>query len=139
MAILKVSCDENVHFKNIRKLEMAGHIEIHATNIEGITQNRKATNKHPPTATIDGRFGFIGSSAITDDGSRLNRIERIIGAGNHGDVAHFEAHLRGKRDVFVTDDNDFLSKRQELEDTFGTRILTTSELLAEFDVDSSNQ
>ncbi|NVK15603.1 MAG: hypothetical protein HWE35_15640 [Rhodobacteraceae bacterium] len=133
MAALTVTCDENANFKLLRRLEVDGYIEIHATSIERITPNRKATNKHLPTAILDSPFSVLDGCVIAEDDTPLHAIRDIIGAEHKGDVVHLEAHLRDRRDVFVTDDNDFLSMREELESRFGMTIKTTAELLAMFD------
>jgi predicted nucleic acid-binding protein len=39
----------------------------------------------------------------------------------------FEAFLRSEANIFITEDNDFLSVRQELIDTFKTQIMTLVE------------
>ncbi|PWE28762.1 hypothetical protein DDZ14_18830 [Maritimibacter sp. 55A14] len=83
-----------------------------------------------PHAFIGSRFATIGNSKIVPNETPKKEIEEIVGRQHHGDVLHFLDHLTSGRDVFVTEDNDFLSKRTTLEERFKTKIRTTEELVA---------
>lgn len=131
--VVTVTCDTNVDIKRLRHLERRGLIHIHAIAIEGMEHNRKATHKHFPTAVIGSEFAQIDRALIARVDTPYHEIQKVIGKQNHGDAIHFEAHLRDQRDIFVTDDNDFLSCRSELEAKFRTVIKTTDELAAMFD------
>lgn len=127
--MLRVSCDRNVNIKPLRKLERDGKIEIFGVAIEGHEDNRKLTNKVLAPGFIESPFSTIGNCKIVPNETPRNEIEDIIGREHHGDVIHFLDHLVSGRDVFVTDDNDFLSNRDALEERFGTMIRTLDELL----------
>ena len=126
--MLKVSCDRNVNIKVLRQLELRGMIEVHGVAIEGHEDNRKLSNKTLAYAFIGSPFAKIGNCKIVPNETPKKEIEEIIGSQHHGDVRHFLDHLLSGRDVFVTDDNDFLSKRAILEQRFKTKVLTTEEL-----------
>ena len=128
--MLKVSCDRNVNIKALRPLEQQGKIEVYGVAIEGHESNGKLSNKTLAPAFIGSPFATIGKSKIVPNETPKKDIEEIIGSQHHGDVLHFLDHLLSGRDVFVTDDNDFLSKRAALEERFDTRIRTAEELVA---------
>ncbi|GHA54874.1 hypothetical protein GCM10008927_20870 [Amylibacter ulvae] len=128
--MLTVSCDVNVNIKPLRKLEQENKIKIYAVAIEGIEKNKKISNKELPIAVIGSAFFKIGSAKIASVDTAYTKIQKIIGKPHHGDVLYLEGHISSGRDIFVTDDNDFLSKRDVLQDEFNIVIKTTSELIA---------
>jgi hypothetical protein len=128
--MLKVSCDRNVNIKVLRQLELLGKIEVHGVAIEGHEDNRKLSNKTLASAFVGSLFATIGNCKIVPNETPKKEIEEIIGSQHHGDVLHFLDHLLSERDVFVTDDNDFLSKRTALEERFRTKVRTAAELVA---------
>jgi hypothetical protein len=85
-------------------------------------------NQEPPIAVWDSPLAGWDKSVWASDDSKYSKIERIVGRQNHGDCLHLERHIESKRDVFVTDDNDFLSCRHQLSEEFGVNILTVAEL-----------
>ncbi|WP_323775974.1 hypothetical protein [Leisingera sp.] len=135
---LTVTCDRCANIKVLRRLELDGLIEIHAIAIEGMEDNRKVSQKHLPTAVVDSPFAKIGSAVIASDENLYFPISKAMTRDNHGDALHLEGHLRDGRDVFVTDDNDFLSRRDELEAEFGVTIKTADELAQMFGSEESS-
>jgi len=131
MRKITVTCDKNANLKKLRTLERNEEIEIHAVSIEGIEDTKKITNQQLPIAVFDSKFATIGNCVIAADDTPYSEIQRIIGKHNHGDCLHLERHISSGRDVFVTDDNDFLSKRGDLQQRFGVTIKTVEELEAE--------
>ena len=127
--MLKISCDRNANIKALGKLHLEGKIEIHGVAIEGHEDNRKLPNKTLPYTFIGSPFSRIGRCKIAPAETPKEEIEKIIGRQHHGDVIHFLDHVLSERDIFVTDDNDFLSKRDILEERFKTKILTVDEFL----------
>ena len=128
--MLTVTCDRNSDIKTLRKLEQQGKIKIYGVAIEGHEDNRKLSNKTLVPAYIGSPFAIVGNSRIVPNETPKKEIEQIIGRQHHGDVLHFLDHVISDRDVFVTDDNDFLLRRCVLEKRFDTRIQTVDELLA---------
>jgi len=57
-----------------------------------------------------------------------SEIRQILGKEHHADILHLERHYNSGRDYFVTDDNDFLAKRIELDEALGLKIVTVNEL-----------
>lgn len=128
--MLQVTCDQNADLKRLRQLEIKGLIQLYGVAIEEIKNTRriKSHNKELPIAVIDSEFSIIGSCVIASDETPYLDIESVIGKQHHADVLHLERHIESKRDIFVTNDNDFLTKRHLLEEKFGTQIMTNEEL-----------
>jgi hypothetical protein len=129
---LTVSVDKNADLKSLKRLEASGLIELFAVSIEGFEDTKKLKNQEPPIAVWDSPLGGWDKSVWASDDSKYSDIERIVGKQNHGDCLHLERHIESKRDVFVTDDNDFLSCRHQLSEEFGVTILTVGELKERF-------
>ncbi len=138
MCKVTVTCDKNTNLKKLKGLERKGLIKIYAVAIEGFEDTNKITRKELPIAVIDSKFATIGNCVIAADDTPYSKIGRVIGKHNHGDCLHLERHISSGRDVFVTDDNDFLSKKAELHQYFGVNIQTVEdlekELLLQLDV-----
>ena len=128
MRKLAISVDKNADLKALRKLEVSGLVELYAVGIEGFENTKKLKNKELPVAVWGSPLTTWGNSCWAGEESKYRAIERIVGRQNHGDCLHLERHIESKRDVFVTDDNDFLSCRDQLASEFNVTILTVSEL-----------
>ena len=82
----------------------------------------------PPIAVWDSpHTGWDNAVYSTEDNS-YETLRRIIGHDHQADVLHLEGHIRTGNEYFVTEDSDFLSKRQILNDQLGVTILTPEEL-----------
>lgn len=57
-----------------------------------------------------------------------DEIRKIIGVEHVKDAMQLEAHIRNGHDYFVTEDTDFLKKREELIREFDVKIVTPEEL-----------
>lgn len=132
MQRLKVTVDRNADLKALRKLEADGLLELYVVAIEGFEDTGKVKNKVMPVAVADSPFSRIGSSRIAADDTSYRAIQRIVGKQNHGDCIHLEAHIASGRELFVTDDNDFLSKKEELKNELGVEVATVTELQQRF-------
>ena len=126
--VLKITADVSANMKTLRSLEQKGHIEIHVVNIENHKISKKITNKKNPVAILDSEFALLDYCVIASNDTPYKTIQQIIGKQHHADILHFESHLESKHDIFVTEDTDFLSKRERLSDVFATRIMTPEEL-----------
>ncbi|MDW3118977.1 MAG: hypothetical protein R8G60_15265 [Roseovarius pacificus] len=93
---------------------------------------RRFRTKEPPVGVYGSKFSTWDNCVFAGENSSYPEVEKIIGKHNHGDCLHLERHIASGRDVFVTDDNDFLSKRTLLEERFEICILTIEELEARF-------
>ncbi|MFZ1661119.1 MAG: hypothetical protein WAT77_04105 [Paracoccaceae bacterium] len=129
MQTLTASVDKNADLKALKKVEVSGLVELFAVAIEGFEDTGKLRNKEPPVAVWDSPLAGWDNSVWGSDDSRYEEIEKIVGRQNHGDCLHLERHIEIGRDVFVTDDNDFLSCRDQLAEAFGVTILTVVELV----------
>jgi hypothetical protein len=128
MKKLSVSVDKNANLKALRRLEGFGLVELFAVAIEGIEDTSKLKNQEPPVGVWDSPHAKWGAAVWSGENSKYKEIEQIVGKQNHGDCLHLERHIESKRDVFVTDDNDFLRCRDRLMSAFGVTILTVAEL-----------
>ena len=126
--MIKITIDKSANLKRLRKFERAGIVEIHAVSIEGFEDSNKVKRQHMPVAVWGSKHGTFDNSVWAADDTPYERIQEVIGKHNHGDCLHLERHISSGRDIFVTDDNDFLSKRLELEREFNIVIRTTDEI-----------
>ena len=58
------------------------------------------------------------------------KLKDIIGSENINDIDHLMAHIRHKRDIFITDDSDFLNVKNALEKKFSIKILTPEDAVS---------
>ncbi|MEQ8367740.1 MAG: hypothetical protein RIB61_13625 [Roseicyclus sp.] len=127
--MLRVTRDSGANVRLLRRLENDGLIQIHDVLLENGRENRKVKQKLIPIA-VWGQSRW-DESVWAPEENHFDEICAIIGRCNAADAMHLEAHLRCGNDVFVTEDSDFISKREELEMTFSCRIRTPEELETE--------
>lgn len=123
---LKITRDSGADVKLLKALEKEGFVEIHDVMIENGRENKKVKNKILPVG-VYGQTKW-GECVYSDPDCTYNDIRKIIGEENINDAIQLEAHVRNRYDYFVTEDHDFLDKRQELEKTFSIKILSPIEL-----------
>ena len=123
---IKVTRDSGANVKTLRRLERAGLIECHDVKLENGRENKKIKRKILPVM-VWGHARW-GEAVRADKDCYFDEISEIIGKDGIADAMHLEAHLRSEHDVFVTEDNDFLSKRDQLSAAFGCGIMTPEEL-----------
>lgn len=126
--VASVTADRNADFKRLKQFEREGKIELHTVAIEGNEKTRGVVRKEHPIGVTDSKFALIGECAIAGNNNHYKAIQDILGMQNHGDILHLERHIESRRDVFVTDDNDFLCCRERLAERFGVLILSCDEL-----------
>lgn len=136
---LTLTIDANANQRILRKLEARGLVELHAINIENMQKNRRITSKDMPLAVFDSPHSTFGNSVFASNDTNYLAISKAMTRTNHGDAMQLEGHIRSGRDVFVTDDNDFLSRRAALKEEFGVEIKSTDEIQSMFPTaDNSN-
>src|SRR3989304_10096002 len=124
-----ITADISANQKKLRKLEFLGIIEIYQIDIE--TPSPK-TRKVMPTGVFNhvNLDNFVLGSE--EESQNFEIIKQVIGKHNIKDAMHLSDHIRDKRDFFVTEDTDILSKRSELYKKFpALKIQTTDELVRE--------
>lgn len=120
---VKITRDSGANFKLLKNLANENYIEI----FDVLTENEtcKVKNKILPTAI----FGYSEYGACELAGAGVyEEILEVIGKENFGDAVKLDTHIRNNFDYFITEDNDFLSKREVLKEKFGVQILTPEEL-----------
>ena len=122
-----VSVDKSANFKILRELELGDLVVLHAVGIEGLEDNKRLQQKELPIAIVGGEFSKIGTSKIAAARTPYEALRTEFSL-QEGDALHFEAHVQSGRDVFCTEDNDFLEQREKLQAAFRTTILTPEEL-----------
>ena len=127
-----LTVDGNANQKLLRKLESRGFVEIHALNIESAIGNKKLKKKDKPLAVIGSRHSIIGNSVIAADDTIWPDISAAMTKDNHGDAMQLDGHIRSGRDIFVTDDKDFLKRRDALKKKFGVTVNSTQEIAKMF-------
>lgn len=120
---LRVTRDSNANLKILKRLEYYGCIEIFDVKTENNTN--KVLRKVLPAGV---RGVFKRGEFIRGGGDNYTQIKKIIGEGKIHDVIKLEAHIRNRFDYFVTEDHDFLDKREELREILGVKIVTPQEL-----------
>ncbi len=127
MKVFTVTRDSGANVKILKNLEKDSFIFIHDVMLENGRENKKVKNKVFPVAVLNhSRWNEAIISKNND--STYDDIRKIIGNNNIKDAMHLEAHIRNSHDYFVTEDRDFLDKRQELEKKFSIKIVTPAEL-----------
>jgi hypothetical protein len=127
-----LTVDGNANQKLLRQLERQGFVEIHALNIESAIDNKRLKRKDMPLAVIGSPHSTIGNSIIAADDTIWPDISAAMTKDNHGDAMQLEGHIRSGRDIFVTDDKDFLERRGALREKFGVTVKSTQEIAAMF-------
>jgi len=127
--VYTVTVDINSDSPKIRALEAKGIIKIYRIRIEN---NKNKQSAILPTSvlgrTVLGQMRF-GSDQQT---KVFNKLKKIIGINNINDCIHLEAHIRDRRDYFVTEDHDILDARTQLKEDFPElEIRTVNEIINE--------
>lgn len=123
--IATVTADISANLKKLKVLEKKRKIKIFQVKIENDT--KKIKNKSFPVAVCN--YTKINECVLGDDSSDFEDLKRIIGKDKIKDCIHLENHIRNKRDFFVTEDSDFLSKKIALKNKFPKlKIVTPDEL-----------
>ncbi|WP_164681976.1 hypothetical protein [Fuscovulum blasticum] len=133
---LTLTVDANANQKILRQLKRKGFVELHAMNIENMKENNKLKMKDMPLAVFDSPHSTIGNSVIAANDTIWPKISATMTKDNHGDAMQLEGHIRSGRDVFVTDDRDFLDRREVLKEKFGVTIKSTEEIAEVFNCSS---
>ncbi len=98
--------------------------------------NKKVKNKDVPLAVSSSPHSTIENTVIAADDTIYPELSKFMTKNNHGDAMHLDGHIRSGRDLFVTDDNDFLSCKKELFEKFGIQIKTSIEVAEMFKDDA---
>lgn len=136
MRKILLTVDGNANQKILRKLEGQGFVELHAINIESAIDNRKLKRKDMPLAVVDSPHSTIGNCVIAADDTIWPNISNAMTKDNNGDAMQLDGHIRSGRDIFVTDDKDFLKRRDALKQKFGVTVKSTQEIAEMFDCSS---
>jgi hypothetical protein len=128
---IKLVLDTQVNRKLFKKIQRKYPGQIQEISLYCENNRQKDPRKMAKTIAV-WRFTHWGESLYPSDGSKevYNEVKSIISPHNNDnvkDVIMFEAFLRSEANIFITEDKDFLSVRQELIDTFKTQIMTLVE------------
>ena len=123
-----VTRDSGANVKILRALERAGLIQVTDVLLENGRTNKKFSAKEPAIFVIG--HSHIGECVIAANHTPHSRIREIIGRDPRHvkDAMHLETHLRLGHDYIVTEDSDFLSKKDILCQEFECEIVTPDEL-----------
>lgn len=136
MTRISLTVDGNANQRLLRRLERDGFVEIHAMNIESAIGNKRLNRKDMPLAVIGSPHSTIGNCVIAADNTIWADISAVMTRDNHGDAMQLEGHIRSGRDIFVTDDKDFLNRRDALKKKFGVTVKSTQEIAVMCNVSS---
>lgn len=126
MKVYTVTRDSGANVKILKALERDGFIKIHDVMMENGRENKKVKEKILPVGVYG--HGKWGEMVWAGPDCSYSNIRAIIGDRHIEDAIQLEAHVRNKHDFFVTEDRDFLDKRDQLETAFGVRIMSPTEL-----------
>jgi predicted nucleic acid-binding protein len=121
-----ITRDSCANVKILKDLEQRGFIKVFDVMLENGRENKKFKDKIKPVFIVG--TSLLGEMVLANKDCKYDDIRSIIGKQHIKDSIHLEAHIRNKFDYFVTEDHDFLDKRQELENKFLVRIVTPQEL-----------
>lgn len=123
---MRITRDSGANVKILKKLEKEGFIEIHDVMLESGRENKKVKNKVLPVGVWN--HSRWGEAVWAGDDNTYDDLREILGKDKIEDAMQLEAHIRNKFDYFVTEDHDFLDKRDTLKEKFGVNIVTPDEL-----------
>ncbi len=126
MNTFSVTRDSGANLKILLSLQKGGFIKIHDVMLENGRENKKIKEKILPVAVYN--YSKWGEAVWGGEDTTYSDIRKIIGRENIKDAMHLEAHIRKAHNYFVTEDRDFLDKREELETKFNIKIVTPVEL-----------
>ncbi|MEP0190056.1 MAG: hypothetical protein ABJE00_06535 [Erythrobacter sp.] len=132
MSNLTLTVDGNANQKLLRRLESKGFVELHALNMESMISNKKMNRKDMPLAVLDSPHSTLDNCVIAANDTIYSNVSNVMTKDNHGDAMQLEGHIRSGRDVFVTDDRDFLDRRDALKGQFGVEVKSTKEIAEMF-------
>lgn len=93
--MLTITCDQNADLKRLRKLELAGLVELWCVSIEELKNTKRIPNerKEPPILVIGSQHSKWGNAVLAAADTSYRELEKIIGRQNHADVLHLERQI----------------------------------------------
>ncbi len=128
--MLTVTCDPSANLKLLTRLELEGHIQLWAVNIEEIQGTRRIApeRKQKPIAVWNSPHSTWGNGVWASENTPYKALLEIIGKSHQADVLHLENHIQSGRDLFATSDTDFIKHRSTLRQRFDISIMTAEEI-----------
>ncbi len=125
--MLKVYCEHGALSKKLRAHQRAGRIELIHFPYDPDSRSKHLSPSAKPSEAQwrDMNVAWNESEATWDEHSGsayLDDIKSIIGASHRRDVLHVDSAYKTGCKIFITVDNDILSKKEELEPLLGMRI-----------------
>lgn len=110
---MKITKDVNIDLKKLKEITKNHSVKIYQIRNENISN--KIEYNAPAPFVLDISQLDSGDYPV-DDNSRENfdLIAEIIGKHNLEDVRKLVAHIDSGNDIFLTEDNDFLSNKDRL-------------------------
>ena len=138
--MIKVYLDSNVDVKLIKKTvkNIFGDVEIKFLQWPVDKRNKNIKDFGLPAGEItwsDDNLTWEESNFTWADYSPTEKYEQviqIIGKNNRRDCIHFDVAIKNKCHFFLTEDKDFLQKRDQLEVLSCVEIFDPSKHLDEF-------
>ena len=151
--VLKVTKDVSANQRILKRLERDGHIELYVNDMELPESGSKIKNRNsltfgftcdePDCRCHDGIGGFGDGSdekphaywMETEHEKIIGVITSIIGSANRRDCRQLFHHYVNKRDVFATEDRDFLNVSCDLKRQLNIVVKSPEELQRYFSGD----
>lgn len=106
---MKILIDKNVNYKKFNDFIRMNNIYCEAIGLNIETKNKKIEEKPALSNLGHSKLPMrFGSDEL------IKEIESIIGKQNVGDVLHVESANFENCNIFITEDRDILSKKDEL-------------------------
>ena len=110
------------------------------TSIESdLEQDKDSARKKKILKRVQNLFSYVGSADIKDE--LFDEIKRILFPSLNQDDSHYEnkkndilhlaKHIVNKRNIFITEDKNFIRKKADLNNAFNTQIMS-SEVFIEY-------
>jgi hypothetical protein len=138
--MINVYLDSNVDVKLIKKTikNIFEDVEIKFLQWPVDKRNKNIKNFGLPAGEItwsDDNLTWEASNFTWADYSPTEKYEcvkQIVGKNNRRDCIHFDIAIKNKCQFFLTEDKDFLQKRDHLEALSGIKIFDPSKYLDKF-------
>ena len=112
---MKLLIDKNINHKELKKFIADNNLQCEVFGLNAEQHNKKVEQK-PGLLILGGPTKLPGRFASRDTSDNFEEIKKIVGKDNLGDCLHFESAMFEGYDYLITDDNDLISKSQQLKD-----------------------
>jgi len=114
---MKILIDKDVDHKELKRFVREKNLECEIFGLNAEQYNSKVEQK-PGLLILGGPTKLAGRLASKETLNNFEEIKMTIGKNNLGDCLHVESCVFENYNYLITNDNDILSKRQQLKELF---------------------